>query len=52
MPQDTGQEKTESGLSDKEDGKKQAEKMLNRLKDKPGMGMMQNYQKRAVEKDW
>ncbi len=52
MPKDTGQKNARSGLSDKKDEGKQAEKMLNRLKDKPGMGMMQNYQKRSVEKDW
>jgi len=32
--------------------KKQAEKMLNRLHDKPGMGMMPAYRKKYVEKDW
>ncbi len=32
--------------------KKQAERMLNRLHDKPGMGMMPDYRKKHVEKDW
>ncbi len=32
--------------------KKQAERMLNRLHDKPGMGMMPSYRKKYVEKDW
>jgi Ca-activated chloride channel family protein len=30
----------------------QAERILNRLQDKPGRAMMPNYRKRSIEKDW
>ena len=52
MSNNAERKKAERGLSDKKGKEKHAERMLNRLKDKPGMGMMQSYQKRAVEKDW
>jgi Ca-activated chloride channel homolog len=31
---------------------RQAEKMLNRLEDKPGRALLPNYRKRHIEKDW
>lgn len=32
--------------------RQQAEKMLNRLEDKPGRALIPQYQKRRIEKDW
>jgi Ca-activated chloride channel family protein len=40
------------GKTDSKTGARQAESMLNRLKDQPGRAMMPHYQKREVEKDW
>ncbi len=34
------------------EGKKQAERILNRLEDRPGGAMIPSYQKKQVEKDW
>ncbi len=60
----TAEEKGENGDDDKRspgkeglasrtpEEKTQAERMLNRLHDKPGMGLMPTYRKQPVEKDW
>lgn len=50
------QQKTAGDKQDPNDQKKnedeQANRMLNRLQDKPGKAMMPVYKKRRVEKDW
>jgi len=38
--------------SENMDDKKQAERMLNRLEDRPGRAMIPGYRERHVEKDW
>ncbi len=45
------QPKPSEGGEDAED-KKQAERVLNRLKDQPGRAMIPAYRERHVEKDW
>ena len=58
--QDQNQEQAQSAAAGNQEeppageqqGRAQADQMLNRLKDEPGRAMMPNYQKRQVEKDW
>ncbi|GBC60097.1 hypothetical protein DENIS_1041 [Desulfonema ishimotonii] len=40
------------GKSESQNDRKQAERILNRLRDQPGRAMMPAYQERHVEKDW
>jgi Ca-activated chloride channel family protein len=46
-PEGTAQQKAMD-----EQARQQAEKMLNRLEDKPGRALIPQYQKRRIEKDW
>lgn len=49
---EAGRGESTSGGTPEEHVRQQAEKMLNRLEDKPGRALIPEYQKRKIEKDW